>query len=242
MSGLVLATDVSVFGGGVIRSRCKRAKRDHGLGLAIAELWTGRTDNFYANSTLGVAHVDGMMVAGRAVLNDLPGAMTISLARRACESEIWEALRFVALGVEMRGVTAKTVADAAEAVQADGLRPIIHTSRWFWAGRLGNPDWASHLPLWHSDYDGKDTLRFPKPYGGWTCLAGKQYQDANTLLNFSSELSVFDEEWLSPTVEEAEKQERGWPERPPQETPTGTRTVARIRGHAPMRPFRAGLT
>ena len=122
MSGLVLAADVSVFDGGVIRSRWKRAKREHGLGLAIAELWTGRTDNYHADHTLGTAHVEGLMTAGHAVLNNLPGAETIDRARRACGSSNWERLRFVALGIGMRGVSAEIIADAAEAVRSYGLR------------------------------------------------------------------------------------------------------------------------
>ena len=85
---------------------------------------------------------------------------------------------------------------AIQLVQKAGHRCVIYTGKWFWEGRLGNPEWASHMPLWDSRYDGSATVAFNPMYGGWRKTTGKQYEGTNDGLGFSADLSVFDRSWL----------------------------------------------
>ena len=143
-----------------------------------------------------LAHDAKLLTAAYLVLNSLPGAESVDRARNICGTA-WDNLAFAALDIEMRGVTEQIIADAAASVVKAGLRPIIYTGSWFWSGRLGNPDWAASLPLWDSRYDGRKILEFPNPYGPWSVLVGKQYEGSNSDLGFSSDLSVFDAEWVA---------------------------------------------
>ena len=193
---LVFAADVSVWSGQISEARWKAAKDNHGIGLAIVGAWHGGQSNWHCASTLHTAKAAGLNVATYAVLNQLSGAESVAHARDAC-GPFWKSLKFVALDIEVRGVTEDAIDEATRTVAADGLQPIIYTGAWFWRGRLGNPDWAADLPLWDSRYDGKQDLAFPDPYGPWASVVGKQYEGSNGDLGFSSDLSVFDRCWLT---------------------------------------------
>ena len=109
-----------------------------------------------------------------AVLNHLDGAHTIdtALANAGAVFEHGQVvdpsdirdLLFVALDIEVDGVTRKVVTDAARRVREVGLRPIIYTGKWFWypKAHLGDPMWGVDLglPLWVSIYDGHVGLEF----------------------------------------------------------------------------------
>ena len=192
---LIRAADVSKYGGAVSSEKWAKASADHGVGLAIVGSWHGRDANPHAAQTLCAAADAGLAVATYAVLNSRDGCATVGLAKSAC-GEQWPNLSFVALDIELDGVTRQVVAGAASEVVAAGLRPIVYTGRWFWASsrHLGNPTWASHLPLWDSHYDGVEALVLHPVYGGWSSadVVGKQYRGSNNGLGFSCDLSVFD--------------------------------------------------
>ena len=61
-----------------------------------------------------------------------------------------EHLAFVALDCELRGLTEESLHEAIQLVQEAGHRCVIYTGAWFWEGRLGDPEWAAHMPLWDS--------------------------------------------------------------------------------------------
>ena len=196
---LVRAADVSKYGGAVSAEQWAKAKADHGIGLAVVGSWHGRDANRYAAQTLCAAADAGLAVATYAVLTSRDGSATVGLAKQAC-AEQWPNLSFVALDCELDGVTEQVISDAEAEVTAEGLRPLIYTGRWFWASdrHLGNPTWASHLPLWDSHYDGVEALVLHPSYGGWDTgdVVGKQYRGSNDLLGFSNDLSVFAADFL----------------------------------------------
>lgn len=51
----------------------------------------------------------------------------------------------------------------------------IYTGGWWWVPRTGNTTQFSYLPLWASIYDFDPTM-VNVAFGGWTVLAGKQWQ------------------------------------------------------------------
>ena len=197
---LIRAADVSKYGGPITTDQWAAAKADHGIGLAVVGSWHGRDANRYCAETLAAAVDAGLSIATYAALNSRDGADTIWYAAKEC-AEHWANLAFVALDIEIDGVTQQVVADAEASVTAGNLRPIIYTGRWFWTGarHLGNPTWASHLPLWDSHYDGLEVLMLTPAYGGWHTqdVIGKQYRGSNNDLGFSCDLSVFASNFLS---------------------------------------------
>ena len=197
---LTRAADVSMYGGLVTTEQWVAAKKDHGIGLAIVGSWHGRVSNPYCEETLTNAVAAGLRIATYAALNSRSGEDTVWFAAAAC-GEHWPDLAFVALDIEIDGVTEQVVKDAEASVTAGNLRPIIYTGRWFWSGHrhLGNPTWACYLPLWDSHYDGLEELVLSPTYGGWTTqdLVGKQYLGSNNALGFSCDLSVFEAAYLT---------------------------------------------
>ena len=191
----VLAADVSVYGGNVSADQW-RDGRNMGIGLAIVGLWHGQRLNQYAHSTLYGAQAAGLPLAAYVALSkNWSGSEQVAFGKKIAGDK-WDNLRFVALDIELPGITQTIIADAAEAVRADGLRPIIYTGKWFWDGHLGNPDWFPHIPLWDSLYDQRAIVELVHPYGGWTSVVGKQFDDKTSRLASSADISAFDAEWI----------------------------------------------
>ena len=184
------------------RHRRKRLGRHHylpamadgqgdGIQLAIVGSWHGLSANGYAAHTLDAARHAGLQVATYIALNSMAGADSVARGLKACWD--YSDLCFVALDVEIKGVTVDIISDAVSAVSAAKLIPIIYTGGWFWYGKFGDPHDFSHLPLWTSRYDGYADLTVNwKPYGGWEAPAAKQYEGTNHTLGFGNDLSVFD--------------------------------------------------
>ena len=200
MSGLITAADVSVYTGAVSSDEwihAKQAVSGPSLELAIVGSWHGLETNIYAESTLQAARQAGLLTATYIVLNARSGQETIQVGLAACGKQEVPLLGFVALDIELRGVTEKIITDALAEIRAHNLRPIIYTGAWFWKGRLGNPDWACGTPLWTSSYNGQRTLDDPAlPYGPWKTCVGHQYVGSDSSLGFSADLSVFSLEWI----------------------------------------------
>ena len=189
---LIQAADVSTWSGHIGYQQWAQVRRR--VQLAIVGSWHGRESNQTAANTLTSAQSAGLSVATYAVINSLDGERSIERAKQAC-GRSWPALKFVALDIEVDGVSEATIQAAADEVRNEGLRPIIYTGRWFWSGHLGNPTWAADLPLWDSAYNGQSDLTFDG-YGAWKTVVGHQYQGTNSALGFSADLSVFDADWV----------------------------------------------
>ena len=209
MSMLVTAADVSVYTGDVSSDDWARAKRTVAgppLELAVVGSWHGTETNRYAESTLQAAHKAGLTTATYIALNSRPGREAIVAGLDACGEHEVPLLSFVALDIELRGVTETILTDALMEIRAHDLRPIVYTGSWFWRGRLGNPGWAHRVPLWTSSYNGERTLDDPAlPYGPWGECVGHQYAGTDRSLGFSCDLSVFKTKWLKQANEPKER-------------------------------------
>ena len=137
-------TSASTAGSSVARlSGGQQLRTCHHIDLAIVGSWHGSRSNEYAEATLHAARKAGLMTATYIVVIDKPSAISYGL--EACGNEA-EHLSFVALDIEVRGVTEKSITDSIRDVHAGSHRAAIYTGAWFWQGRLGNPKWASHIP------------------------------------------------------------------------------------------------
>ena len=191
---LVGAADISMWSGAVSYQQWVQARRR--IQLAIVGSWHGREANPHTLESFQGAQKAGLAIATYIVLNSAPGPVSIDRGLAACGDQV-PGLSFVALDIEVQGVTEQIIHEAAERVTDLSLRPIVYTGRWFWEGHLGNPAWASDLPLWDSAYNGKQDLKFPTTYGRWSSLVGHQYVGTTMDLGFSADLSVFDGDWLN---------------------------------------------
>ena len=198
--GLVKGLDISKYAGLVPAHEWEQAFAK-GERVAVVGSWHGRDGNGFAQSNLINARQAQFATATYVVLNSLPGSVAVKEAAVFCGSE-WENLAFVALDVEVAGVTRAIIAEAKDAVRYHHPRALvcIYTGRWFWDGQLGNPTWGRDLglPLWDSRYDGMPNLDYPDPYGGWEHLIGRQYQGTNKAVGFSTDLSVFSSVFMGP--------------------------------------------
>ena len=190
---LVLAADISVYGGIADEDVWRDAR---GIDLAIVGSWHGYKSNKYAHKSLYGAQAAGTKLATYIALSkDYTGPEQVGYGKIACGDK-WDNLRFVALDIELTGITETHIRDAAEAIKADGLRPIIYTGKWFWSGHLGNPNWFADLPLWDSIYDQRAKVELRHPYGGWKSVVGKQFDDKTSRIDISADISAFDGDWI----------------------------------------------
>ena len=192
---VVQALDVSKYSGEISQEQWGSAK-SRGYDLAIVGAWHGTTANDHARNTLYNASQAGLIVAAYTVLNAEDGAKSVHDGFRACGDQA-DTLKFMALDVEVAGLTHKIFNAADNALISADVKACVYTRYSWWHDKMGNPEWGVVLPLWNADYEGGDTLRITKGYGGWTqtSLVGKQFQGSNSRLGFNADLNVFREDW-----------------------------------------------
>ena len=111
-------------------------------------------------------------------------------ARFACGAE-WDYLNFVAVDVEVE--TNKTaIAVALESIRRLGKKTCIYTSKNAWRNTVDNTQSFKSEWLWNAFYDGDpDHDFFLNQYGGFTKLAGEQYQGTTYLDGIAIDLNDF---------------------------------------------------
>ena len=176
------------------------ALKNAGIELIIPGAWHGDAHgiNPHCKDDLRLAREAGLHTATYTVLDSPQGttaAGAVQKARQVCGEE-WDHLSFVAVDVEVSGITIPEIAKAIIEVERTGQRAIIYSARWFWHDRFDNPDNFKDVPLWSADYDGDPTLDFPRPYGGWTELVGKQYSGTTTFAGVEMDRNSFLREFV----------------------------------------------
>jgi hypothetical protein len=108
-----------------------------------------------------------------AIGSSRPGEEYVNLARQGIPDDLWDALKFVAIDVEVPAIDAREVVNAIGEVESFGQNPIIYTSHNIWTNYVtpSNSFALSSLgiPLWNAYWDGDTDVDFARlPFGGWT--------------------------------------------------------------------------
>jgi len=155
-----------------------RALKAVGCKGVVQCLWTGAEQPAFRVENLRVCQWGEMPFA--AYLSLAPshlGAHDVEMARAGVPDDLWDQSAFVALGVELDGLTFSHVFDAAARIyDAYHKEGVIYTRRDFWVNRMGNPTRYPGWRLWNAFGDRQPDIDFD-PYGGWTVndLIGEQY-------------------------------------------------------------------
>ncbi len=180
-SSTLQAIDISIFQKGVSSYQWALLKKQ-GYDVAIVGSWHGVAwgANPYAEANLQSARSEDHKIATYLVLDSvMSGKEAVTKAKQACGS-MWQHLSFVAIDLELEGITHQQIQDAIDAIRVEGKRPIIYTSKYWWDTFMTG-DRFSDIPLWQARYDNNPRLSAVYRFGGWQNSIGKQYK-ADTVL------------------------------------------------------------
>ena len=145
--------------------------KDQGVELFIQCLWTGAEQPSPRVTNLRMARDMGLPIAGYISLNARSlGAWHMNNGRTGVPDDLWRALAFVAVDVELPDIKAEQVLSAVDWVHDHGKRAIIYTSWNAWVNLTvpSNSSLLKHVPLWNAYWDGDPDVDFPSlRYGGW---------------------------------------------------------------------------
>jgi len=182
----------------------------------VQDAWTGVISPAPTLVNLNRARTAGFITAAYVVVNQLPGATSVGHARFACSAE-WDYLNFVAVDVEVQ-TSLLSITGALKEVRRLGKKSCIYSSKNAWKYALNTTSLKAEW-LWNAYYDGDpDYDFFLNPYGGFTKLAGEQYQGTTYLDGMAVDLNNFSAAFIS--LEEDEMDE--------------ATVIALIKAHAPQ--------
>lgn len=197
----VVAADVSVYSGQISAAQWRHAHHDHGVDVAVVGLWHGHKVNTHAAQQATASDEVGLGLAAYiAITGRQSPTEQVTIGLRQLTDHDTDRLAFVALDVELAGVTAEQVQAGLDAIRRLGQRPCIYTYPYFWRSKMADTAAFADVPLWHARYygDGHRTLEVSPPYGGWRHAVGHQFTDKGArLLGFDADLSIFDAAWLN---------------------------------------------
>lgn len=171
-----------------------------GTSLYVQGLWTSTVAPASGADNLRTAINAGLPVAAYASLNHHnSGVWHIRRARERVTSDIWEKLLFVAVDIELRGITIQQITDAVDEVERLGKRAILYTNRNSWLNYVipSNDGTLAKrgILLWNALWDLHPDIDFPRnPFGGWRpdqvigeqwsggTMVCKQFVDRNTFI------------------------------------------------------------
>jgi GH25 family lysozyme M1 (1,4-beta-N-acetylmuramidase) len=190
--------------------RDMRRLREAGVGLVIVGGWHG--DNLGVNPNcrhdLALARTNHLKTGLYVVLDSSEGTDAtgaVHKARANCGEE-WDHATFVALDVELAGVTTAEIRAGVDEVRRLGKTPVIYTAYWFWHEMFGDPQDLCDVPVWNAFYDWSSDFNFAElPYGCWTPdqVVAEQYQPDSKLPGLEMDHNSFKGDFLY--VAEVEK-------------------------------------
>lgn len=166
--------------------------------LGVVGLWHGLEAYDAAHKTLVGIRSAGMLTAGYIALSPSRGGAEQVALGKAIAGDEWPALNFVAIDVEVDGVTVPQIREALDAVQSAGQRPIVYTAKWYWTGPFGDSTAFANYPLWDAYYDNDPTPAFNHPYGGWTMasLVGDQFTNTTNVGSIAVDFNIFSDDFV----------------------------------------------
>lgn len=165
-----------------------------GVEGVCVQLWSGREGNEYAEEELRRARSIGLITAGYIVVTG-SSRDHIGLGQTYAGHE-WDYLSFVAVDVEVEGTPITVVEDAVIQVETLGARPIIYANFYFWKDKMGGHIMHNQVDLWDANWDSRANLSFPRQYGGWSSLVGKQFVGDTYRHGVQVDYNFFDDDWV----------------------------------------------
>jgi hypothetical protein len=191
----MLGLDVSFSALRVTPEWCA-ARRAEGYELFVGDLWTGNRPVPGIEQAMRTWREAGGKIAGYFCAHDATPLETHFQAAKKSAGAEWNNLRFVAVDVEIDPASEQGVLAACQRVVDEGKRVVLYTARWFWVGRMGDPQSCATYPLWDAHYGVHPTLEAPG-YGGWSGKVGHQYQDTTDLEGVDVDINVFDDNFVN---------------------------------------------
>lgn len=155
-----------------------RCLRDNGWPLFIQCLLalprTGPEQPAKRVISLRNALENNLPVAGYIVVGSTrPGPEYINLGRQGVPDDIWSALKFVAVDVEVPGIQVTEIVRALDRLAVLGKQGIIYTNANTWRNYIVPKNDThlaqSNIKLWNASWDDDPDIDFSRlPFGGWS--------------------------------------------------------------------------
>jgi len=183
-----------------------RLFRDEGYDIFVQDVWTGIGSPLPSYWNLYDSLEAKNISAAYNVINGArPGDEQIDEGHRVI-GDLWNEMNFIAVDVEVNGITVEIVRQALDHVRTLGQRAILYSGGWFWADPNRWADGANDPTdfrdekLWTSDYTKTPTLLAPG-YGGWETAVGHQHKGTTFRHGVEVDLNVFDPAFIYKTEE-----------------------------------------
>ena len=189
------------------REEAQRLKQDAGVELYIQCLWTGTVRPVHRLQSLENARMEGLAVAGYASLTwSGVGEYHMKEAMAGVPLDLQQALNFVAVDVELPGITIAQIKQARVYLLNAGMQKVpVYTSYNAWTTLVG-PRNSSELAqagvlLWNAFWDGQPDVDFAGlPFGGWSeeRVVGEQWSGGTNVEGQFVDRNTFARAWLFP--------------------------------------------
>lgn len=131
-------------------------------------------------SSLRNARDAGLAIAGYALVGDphFSGRESMDFARAGVPGDLWDALLFVAVDVEVPGYPVVEINYALLRTQELGKPMVVYTNYNSWVNYYGDPPRLPGSLLWNASWDDHPDFDYVRrPFGGWpsTEVIGEQW-------------------------------------------------------------------
>ncbi|MGH8523644.1 MAG: S8 family serine peptidase, partial [Gammaproteobacteria bacterium] len=145
----------------------------------------------------------GFHVAGYVALRpEASGSITVDRGYVGIPLDLWGKLHFVAIDVEIPGITLNHVLQGLSRLHGLGKHlEVVYTNYKSWHDDMGNPPGPSLSTLWNASWDNDPDVDFQRlPFGSWTVerLIGEQYQGSTVIDGVAVDRNVFRGSMLPP--------------------------------------------
>lgn len=147
-----------------------------GYKLWVQCAWTAAEAPSTRVTNLRNAYNAGMAIAIYISLSSAQsGAYHFAKGIEGIPADLWDALKFIAIDVELPGIRYRDIKEALEQCRAWGKKPVVYTNYNSWRNHVepSNPPaprWDDGVAeLWNAFWDVNPDVDFPSlPFGDWT--------------------------------------------------------------------------
>ena len=175
-----------------------------GVAVFVQRLWTGNAKPPPRVTNLRNAYQAGLALAGYISLSGArDGALHVNDGRADVPDDLWAAMKFVAIDIELPGIPTREIRTAVERAVALGKGRCIYTSYGHWTGSQGNDRTFGDCLLWNALWDKQPDIDFAAlPYGGWLPekVLGEQWAPGSIVQGAFVDRNTFVRELVDPIV------------------------------------------